>query len=325
LSKAKKAEIMPQGDDLRNKAIELVTEIGDRFFELGQTLYEIKQGSLYVDWGHQSFDEYAENELSFGRRKADHYVEIWTKLAHQLGYSWEQVRPIGWSKLSRIVGVIESKKDAAKWLKLAEKHSRRELETLVRDHKVQTAPPPDTTDRPSITRVVEHDVQAELQGVAGSTDGPFVSGVPSSETSVVEDVTADENGQPLHKFAVLLFPEQWSNVMGAMERAGQIGNSDKVCHQLDMIATEYNVAFAATSDGGAAHRLDYYVKLLERVFDVKIDVHVGETSRLRHMSRMPATEPPQPVEPTSPAAEAGPARQPVAKDAPKTKTKIHNW
>jgi len=286
------AEILPsvQPDRVRARIVELVNQLGENTYELGQNLYEVKYGNLYLEWGYGSFEEYVAEEVNFERRKADYCIGIWEKLSQKLGIPWERIEGIGWSKIKTVLPVIETRKQAETWLKKAGNHSRRELETLVKQAQAkqledsgEEAPPA----RLPATRI-HHDVQEELEGVHQTTDAPFVDASVLEHAGTVMVGEDEETGEkvPLHEFKTYLFKEQWANVMAAMERAGQLVNSDKVGHMLDVIATEFNVTHAETSDGGVAHRLEHYVKLLERLFEVQIEVTVPRTSKLRTMSRV---------------------------------------
>jgi hypothetical protein len=180
--------------------------------------------------------------------------------------------------------MIETRDDAKKWIKTAESHSKRELDTLVKlEHaKKRGGGGPD-----KIFDHVNHDLDGELEGVQDSTPGPYVD--PAILTHNEVEITDEETGDPvpLHQFSCYLYGEQWNNVMAAMQRAGQLTNSDKACYLLDMIATEFNSTYVETDDGGVAHKLEWHRKNLERIFGVEIEINVPADSPLREMSRLP--------------------------------------
>jgi hypothetical protein len=286
-----KAELLPpSADDLRAKARELYSSASRAFFDLGAIFYEIKTSEAYLEWGFGSYIEYADAEFGIGERRAQHWIEIWEKFNHKLGYTWEQVGHIGWSKLSRIVNIVENRKEASTWLKKAEKLGKRALEEAVKQERTrrressgEAAEP-----RPPVSRV-EHDVDEELEGVHTQVDVPFVVAGINPDIAEVEEVDyTDEHGEttPLHKFQVYLFGPQWSNVMSAMERAGQLANSEKASHLLDMICTEFLTTYVEAEDGGVAHNLERVIKNLERVYEVKLTVDVPANSSLMRMSRI---------------------------------------
>ena len=282
------ADYVPlQGEQLLERVTELVSGIGDRLFELGAHLYEVKHAGVYKERDYDSWVEYCDAELPFQYRKADHYIELWELFSQKLGYSWEEVKHVGWSKLAKVKGLIENKRDANKWIKTCEKHSKRELDTLVKDENARRRG--DQPPRPAV-EYVEHDTEIELEGLQGEgVDGPFID--PAILTHSEISLEDPETGEPvpLHQFQVYLYAEQWSNVMAAMERAAQLTNSDKACFLLDMMATEFNTTYVEAGDGGVAQSLNRIVKNLERVFDVSIDVDVKDDSKLRKMSRLDET------------------------------------
>lgn len=276
-----------QGIELLDRVLETVRSISEQFFGLGQYLYEVKHAEVYKSRDYGSWAEYCSAELPFEWRTADHYVAIWEKLSQKLGYEFEDVKHIGWSKLSRVVNLIDSKKDAKKWLKTCEKHSKRELEELVKQENARRRAARGGPERPPV-EIVDHDIDIELEGGSELDDdqGPFVD--PSMVIHDELEIEDEETGEsvPLHKFQVFLFAPQWANVMAAMERASQLSNSEKACNLIDLIALEFNTTYAETDDGGVAHRLDYHIKNLERIFGVSISVDVPKDSTLREMSRL---------------------------------------
>lgn len=278
------SEFVPlQGSDLLDRVTELVRGIGEKFFELGQHLYEIKHAEVYKTKDFGSWVDYCDAALPFQYRKADHYIELWELFSQKLGISWSEVEHIGWSKLIKVKGLIENKKDAKKWIKICEKYGRRELETLVKDEHARRrgdAPP-----RPPV-EFVEHDTDLELVGLHEDIDGPFIDPAVLTHNEIFLEDPETGEAVPLHQFQVYLYADQWKNVMAAMERAAQLTNSDKACFLLDMIATEFNSTYVESGDGGVAQNLDTVIKNLERVFDVNIEVTVPVKSDLRKMSRV---------------------------------------
>jgi hypothetical protein len=276
-----------QGEALLERVDALIESIGENFFELGQHLFEIKSLEVYRDREHSSWEDYCDAALPFQYRKADHYIELWELYCQKLGFDFEEIRHVGWSKLVKVKGLIENKTDAKKWIKRCENHGRRAIETMVkREHEKRRAENNDPIDPVTYDRV-PHDTDGELEGVHKDTGLPAVDPAVLRHEQV--DYEDDETGEvvPLHQFQVYLFNEQWKNVMAAMNRAGQLSNSDKAGHLLDLMATEFNATYAETSDGGVAHSLERHIAEFERIFEVKITVEVPEDSKLRDMSRLP--------------------------------------
>ena len=274
-----------QGTEILDRVDEIVAAIGENFFELGSRLYEIKHGEIYKEREYGSWVEYCDDALPFQYRKADHYIELWELFCEKLGYDYGELKHVGWSKLITVKGLIENKRDAKKWIKRCESMGRRALEKAVAAEKQANREQDPEPQRPPVHKV-EHDLAAELENIDATSDLPGVNPDVIGHAEVdYEDADTGES-VPLHEFKVFLFRDQWTAVMAAMERAGQVANSSKPGHLLHMMAEEFNQTYASTDDGGAAHALDRYVKNLEALFGVKIAVEVPEGAEIRRMSRI---------------------------------------
>ena len=314
-----------QGEELLGRVDELVEKIGENFFELGQHLFEIKAGEVYRERGHDSWVAWCDEALPFQWRKADHYIELWELYCQKLGYDYNELAHVGWSKLVKVKGLITNKRDAKKWIGHCEQNGRRAIETMVKhEHARRRAEDPaDPTEGPSFEHV-SHDTDGELKGIHEGLDTPFVD--PSKVVHLETEIEDEETGEtvPLHQFQVYLFSPQWKNVMAAMNRAGQLSNSDKACYLLDLIATEFNTTFAETLDGGVAQRLENIIKNLERVFEVQITVEVPRNSKLRKMSRLDDSASAKPAKKKARKKKA--KKKKKEKKAKKEKTDIkHRW
>lgn len=273
-----------QGEAVLDRIDEIIRTLGENFFELGEHLYNTKLNGLYKEREHASWEEYCDAALPFQYRKADHYIELWEVYNQKLGYDYQELEHIGWSKLIKVKGLIEGKRDAKKWLKVCEQNGRRKIEQLVKIERAKRR-----GDEPSeeVTPLehVEHDIDAVVNDFT-ETEVPFVDpNVIGHEEVNFED---QETGEtiPLHEFKVFLFDPQWANVMAALERCGQLSNSKKPGHLLDLICDEFNQTYVETADGGVAHRLEHHIKELERIYGVKISLEVPRDSELMRMSRI---------------------------------------
>ena len=276
-------EIALQGQDLLDEAERVVAEIGKNFFYLGQLIYEVEATEVYKERDFGSLYEWTESRLGLGKRTAQNYVQLYTKLSVGLGYGWDQVRHVPYSSLSRVVGLIETKEDADEWLGKVENRSRSEIETLAKNERRRRREESGEPPRPPVDRV-KHDLEGEFAGVHDSVDVPFVD--PGIIDVTIVDDPAEGERQALHEFKVRLFPEQWRIVEAAMQRAGQLGNSDKPGHMLHLIAQDFVTTYAEDSDGGVAHRLEWHRRNLEQLFGVEIEINVPDGCELARMSRI---------------------------------------
>jgi len=312
-----------QSAEIRQRVKDLMKTLTSSFFELGQLLYEIRFANMFLDWGYSSFEEYTEMEIGYKRRAAEHHIEIWEELHQKRGIPEERIAHIGWSKVRTIMPVVKesnNKRTLEKWLKRAETHSRRELATLIKRERDgeedQEEPPKRKFERK------HHDTEEELEGVHERTDSPFVDPAVIQHREFVEEDEETGDKIPLHEFKVYCYKEQWANIMAAMERAGQLTNSDKANYLLDMICLEFNETYAETEDGGVVQTLDRHVKNLERIFDVKIEVEIPASSKLRKMARLDDESKSKASKKRKKAAEEGEEEEKPKKKAKAKKKKV---
>jgi hypothetical protein len=97
----------------------LVSELTDtsdfNAFKLGGVLSRIYAEKWFDP--HDNFKSYVEGVHGFGLSKATYLVGIYNALV-DLGVPWKELKPIGWSKLKELSGIID-KTNAAKWLAIA--------------------------------------------------------------------------------------------------------------------------------------------------------------------------------------------------------------
>lgn len=307
-------EIVGREEEVLLRADELVHSIGENYYELGQTLYEIEAGEYYTRKGFASFEEFVEIRLGFKRTKAKNCIRMWEVLDQRLGIPWEsegkntlQLRGIPWTNIRVVMPVIAprgkpvlGKREAKKWLLEAKKRPRSELQELVRQQKGKDkGSEPDSPERTARgNEVVEADPAPALAAAAG-TETPFVEDIPEAlddelcadnpEALGLEEVTHEDpdTGEfvRLMRVTYMLTRDEYSHVKAAMERMAQITGIEHPGKLLDLMAAEVNETLA-DAETGAAHRLDWYTKNLERIFDVEIEVTVPPNSKLRTMSRV---------------------------------------
>lgn len=314
-------EIVGREEEVLLRADELVHSIGENYYELGQTLYEIEAGEYYTRKGYASFQEFCEIQLGFARTKAKNCIRMWEVLDQRLGIPWEtesksvlQLRGIPWTNIRVVMPIIAprgkpvlGKREAKKWLLEAKKRPRTELQELVRQQKGKDkGNEPDSPERTARgNEVVDAEPEAAL-AVAAATETPFVEDIPQEiddaevcvddpgtlglEEVDHEDVDTGEFVRMM-RITFMLTREEYAHVLAAMQRMAQITGISHPGKVLDLMAAEINETLADTEAGGAAHRLDWYVKQLERIFDVEIEVEVPPRSKLRTMSRVEIPEP----------------------------------
>lgn len=103
------------------RAHAMVAEIADArdfdAFRLGGVLARIHREKWFAGAGYADFRSYVEGRHGFRLRKAHYLVSIYGSVI-DLGLTWAELKPVGWSKLKELVGVI-TKDNASEWLATA--------------------------------------------------------------------------------------------------------------------------------------------------------------------------------------------------------------
>jgi len=86
-------------------------------FRLGGLLARIHRERWYVGAGYPDFRSYVEARHGFKLRKALYLAAIYESVI-DLGLTWQELRPVGWSKLKELVGVVD-RDNARDWLATA--------------------------------------------------------------------------------------------------------------------------------------------------------------------------------------------------------------
>ena len=96
----------------------LVGELADTSdfsaFRLGGVLAKIHAEKWYASEGYSDFKSYVVSRHGFKPRKAFYLVQIYNAVSG-LGLSWDELKPIGWTKLKEIAPVLDEG-NAAEWL-----------------------------------------------------------------------------------------------------------------------------------------------------------------------------------------------------------------
>lgn len=118
----------------RKKIKDLCKTVDESYLELGRHLYNAYYGDYWDDWGFESFEDYCMEELGFAERKAKYLFTIWKRFQVDLGIAKAKLEKIGWTKASRIVGIVDEK-NVEKWLDRARTLKVRELEKAISKYK----------------------------------------------------------------------------------------------------------------------------------------------------------------------------------------------
>ena len=107
-------------------------EIGKGYFLFGEMFKKIRDDKLYKLTGCQTFTEFiAQPEIAFSHSTVYDYIAVYRVYVEELGISPEHIADITYSKLRRILLVVE--KDPEEWLSKARTLSRGDLTMEVRE------------------------------------------------------------------------------------------------------------------------------------------------------------------------------------------------
>lgn len=103
-------------------------------FVLGGLLSVANASKWYKEDGYDSFKEFLKEEFpAIEYRKANYLINMYDSLV-EAEVEWEDVKDIGWTKLSRLAQVLD-KENAKSWIKRARKCSTVELLGLIKESK----------------------------------------------------------------------------------------------------------------------------------------------------------------------------------------------
>jgi len=113
-------------DDLYDKALDLSKDFDDNFLDLAKTLRQL------LDRDQEMFRD-VWTKTNLGRRKAYYLVEV-SRTFDSLPVGRARLKKIGWTKL-QIIGKHATKDNVLELVELAEKHTTKELEALMKGEK----------------------------------------------------------------------------------------------------------------------------------------------------------------------------------------------
>ena len=124
---------------------ELAKKVDETYTDMGRHLYNVYYGDYFEEWGFADFEEYCVSELGFAERKAKYLITIWKRLVVDLGVSRKKLERIGWTKLSKIVNLVDED-TVETWLDKARTLKVSDLEKEVKRFKGDTDADEDYTN-----------------------------------------------------------------------------------------------------------------------------------------------------------------------------------
>lgn len=188
--------------EIRKKALELRNKVGEDYWELSIVLTDIYTNDRYRSWGFDSWKDYVDQELDFTIRKAQYMVKIQSWFDTLTPAMQEFFRSLGWVKCRMLMPVVV-KENAKSWKKKIEGKTLKEIEGIIKGNKI-----PD----------------------GSSGGGEAGSGSAGENTS---------SGDTLVRRSFSLYTGQDEVVTNAINRAKDIGETDKDGHALSLVCMDY--------------------------------------------------------------------------------------
>jgi hypothetical protein len=210
---------------IRKRARTLVKSINQGYMELAEIIHTVwcttingepHNACVTVAWGYESYKQWASEELGLHPRKVERLKAIWHHLHVTLeGKLDRRIRnkiiDLGWTKVRELIRVIDAD-NAEQWVEVAENLNYNELCEVIR----RALEDQEKKDQAAAVGVADDDDEEEFHG---------------------HDPPPDMDR--FKQMSFMLSPEQKANVELALERAGQLANSVKPGHLLDLICTDF--------------------------------------------------------------------------------------
>lgn len=130
-----KGEIVTRSNEVREQILTAAALIDESYQSLAKLLHETYDNGYYLRWGFENFKEYCETEIGVQYRKARYLVGI-AEMIRDLSIAWEDVEGVGWTKMRALIPILREEGIVGDWLEIAKQYSVKDLEKLVKDHKL---------------------------------------------------------------------------------------------------------------------------------------------------------------------------------------------
>mgnify|MGYP001568707746 CR=1 FL=1 len=118
----------------------LAQEVGHSFLDIGQKLLECRRAQWYKLLGFDTFDAFVERSLQMSGRAGRYYARVHEFYIEKNECPVERLVQLGWTKLEKLLPILEGKTRAdhamefIRWFSYAELHTVRELEVEILSH-----------------------------------------------------------------------------------------------------------------------------------------------------------------------------------------------
>jgi len=226
--------------DIRQRVQDNRKRVEEAYWNLAQDLHEVYNGSMYLAWGFENWRDYVEKELDFRVRKAQYLVSIFDWFGDMKPNVQKWIKELGWTKAKELVSIVTAE-NAAEWKKKLVGKSVKEIVDLIKGGGG------------------EDDGEEGGEGEGGGEGG----GEGSGESSGADD------SKPT-KMSFTFFAPQRLNVDKALEKAMEMGETDKPGHAMDLICTEFLSTNVGIDD------LEAYLDKIQKVTGVRLVAFAAE-------------------------------------------------
>lgn len=120
--------------DIRRQVKHLRGKVEEGYWSLGVILEEVYSKDLYRKWGFESWQEYVEQEVDFGIRKAQYLLKLqeWFDTMTPAVQGW--MKQMGWTKARMLMHVI-TQENAQEWRNRVEGKTVAQIEAMLKNEK----------------------------------------------------------------------------------------------------------------------------------------------------------------------------------------------
>jgi len=128
---------------IREEIKDLIRSIDDSRYDLYLKLHEVKSKEQFVQWGYETFKDYAESELNLEYRIALWYAQMGETIA-KYNIPKDVILSVSWTKFKEI-SLLDDKKEIDRLLKKAPNMTFNEVKETVKQLRKNLAPKKEVT------------------------------------------------------------------------------------------------------------------------------------------------------------------------------------
>lgn len=224
-------------EEIRKRLRASKKAIDEEYIRMGRDLYQVYHRRLFVGWGHDTFDDFVENEVKISRKRAERVRLIWTHFIKECGLKPAELSVIGYTCANELRGATNSS-NVRQRVKAAKDLSWRKLRRKIAKWK---EPPKKVTDE-----------------------------MPKSPDESADDTVPLASADGRTSLGFHLYPSQHKVVQAALDEVSR-GKANEMApnEALANIATEF-LASRMSKEEEPVTRCRYMLSVLELVYGGRI-------------------------------------------------------